>query len=60
MVYDVPERIGIWDQWNVVFQDNKSVILVEKDKKVFCTGNYRYINVRYFFVKTGYIKVKQV
>ena len=36
---------------NVIFQDNKSAILMEKIGKNSCTGNSRHINVRYFWVK---------
>ena len=36
---------------NVIFQDNKSAILLEKNGQNSCTGNSRHINVRYFFVK---------
>ena len=34
---------------NVVFQDNKSSILMEKNGRNSCMGKFRYINVRYFF-----------
>ena len=36
---------------NVVYQDNKSAILMERNGRNSCTGNSRHINVRYFFVK---------
>ena len=36
---------------NVIFQDNKSAILMEKNGRNSCTGNSRHINVRYFWVK---------
>ena len=36
---------------NVIFQDNKSAILMEKNERNSCTGNSRHINVRYFWVK---------
>ena len=51
---------GIKD--NVVYQDNKSAILMEKNGRNSCTGNSRHINVRYFFIKDrvekGEIKVE--
>ena len=40
---------GIKD--NVVYQDNKSAILMETNGRNSCTGNSRHINVRYFFIK---------
>lgn len=36
---------------NVLFQDNKSAILMEKNGRNSCTGNSRHINVRYFWIK---------
>ena len=36
---------------NVVFQDNKSAILTDKNGRNSCIGKSRDINVRYFFVK---------
>jgi len=36
---------------NVVYQDNKSAILMEINGRNFCTGNSRHINIRYFLVK---------
>lgn len=35
----------------MVFQDNKSVIILERNCKNSYTGNSRYVNVRYFFIK---------
>ena len=34
---------------NILFQDNQSAIHMEKNGKKSCTGNYRQINIRYFF-----------
>ena len=39
----------VWD--NVIFQDNKSAMLMEKNGRTSCTGNSRHINVQYFFIK---------
>ena len=36
---------------NILFQDNKSAILMEKNGRNSCTGNLRHINVRYFWIK---------
>ena len=36
---------------NVVFQDNKSAILMQKNGRNSCTGNSRHIKIRYFWVK---------
>ena len=36
---------------NVVFQYNKIYNIMEMNGRNLCTGNSRYINVRYFFVK---------
>jgi len=36
---------------NVVYQDNKSAILMEINGRNSCTGNSRHINIRYFWVK---------
>jgi hypothetical protein len=36
---------------NIVYQDNKSAIKMEKNGRNSCTGNSRHINIRYFFVK---------
>lgn len=35
---------------NIVFQDNASTILMEKNGFSSCTGNSRHIDIRYFFV----------
>ena len=35
---------------NIVFQDNCSAILMEKNGRNSCTGNSRHIDIRYFFV----------
>ena len=36
---------------NILFQDNQSTILMLKNGRNSCTGNSRYVNIRYFFVK---------
>ena len=36
---------------NILYQDNKSTILMLKNGRNSCTGNSRHVNVRYFFVK---------
>ena len=36
---------------NVLYQDNKSTILMLKNGRNSCTGNSRHIDIRYFFVK---------
>ena len=36
---------------NVVYQDNESAMLMEKNGRNSCTGNSRHVNIRYFFVK---------
>ena len=47
---------------NIMFQDNKSSIKMEKNGRNSCTGNSRHISVRYFFVKDrvdkGEIKIE--
>ena len=56
------EAQGYGIKENVVYQDNKSAILMEKNGRNSCTGNSRHINVRYFFVKDrinkGEVKVE--
>ena len=36
---------------NVIYQDNKSAILLERNGRNSCTGNSRHISIKYFFVK---------
>ena len=36
---------------NVIYQDNQSAMLMEKNGRNLCTGNSRHINIIYFFVK---------
>jgi len=36
---------------NIIFQDNKSAILLTRNGRNSCTGNSRHVAVRYFFVK---------
>ena len=47
---------------NILFQDNKSAILMEMNGRNSCTGNSRHINVRYFWIKDrvdkGEVKIK--
>ena len=49
MMFLEEQGYGIKD--NVIYQDNKSAILMEKNGRNSCTGNSRHINIRYFFVK---------
>jgi hypothetical protein len=47
---------------NTLYQDNKSAILMEINRRNSCTGNSRQINIRYFWIKdkvnSGEIKVE--
>ena len=56
------EEQGYGIKENVIYQDNKSAILMEKNGRNLCTGNLRHINVRYFFIKDriekGEVKVE--
>ena len=36
---------------NIIYQDNKSAMLMEQNGRNSCTGNSRHINIRYFWVK---------
>ena len=36
---------------NLIYQDNKSAMLLERNGRNSCTGNSRHINIRYFFIK---------
>ena len=36
---------------NVIYQDNKSAILMKINGRNSCTGNSRHINIRYFWIK---------
>ena len=45
------EEQGYGIKNNVVYQDNQSAMLLEKNGRNSCTGNSRHINIRYFFVK---------
>ena len=40
---------GFGIKQNILFQDNQSVIKMEKDGKKSCTWNSKQINIRYFF-----------
>ena len=35
----------------VIYQDNQSAIIMEKNGRDSCTGNFRLIHIRYLFVK---------
>ena len=47
---------------NIMYQDNKSAILMEINGRNSCTGNSRHINIRYFWIKDrvdkGEVKVE--
>ena len=43
---------------DIVFQDTKSVILVENNGSNSCTGNSRHINNHYIFIKDGIEKIE--
>ena len=49
---------------NVIYQDNKSAILLKKNGRNSCTGNTRHINIRYFWIKDiaerGEINIKYI
>ena len=45
------EKQGYEVKENVIYQDNQSTILLEKNGRNSCTGNSRHIDIRYFFVK---------
>ena len=36
---------------NIVYQDNKSAIKMEKNGRNSCTGNSRHVSIQYFFLK---------
>ena len=36
---------------NILYQDNQSEIKMDKNGHNSCTGNFQYINIRYFWVK---------
>ena len=46
----------------MIYQDNKSAILMKKNGRNSCTGNSRHINIRYFWIKDvveqGNVKVE--
>jgi hypothetical protein len=44
------EAQGYQVQDNVLFQDNKSVILVEKNGKALSSKRTKHINIWYFFI----------
>ena len=41
---------------HILFQDNKSTISMAKNGRASCTGNFRHINIRHFFVKGEFNK----
>lgn len=41
---------------NVLYQENQSAILLEKNGRTSCTGNSRHVNIRYFWVKDKWTK----
>ena len=45
------ESQGYEIKQNIIFQGNHSAIRIEKNGKKSCTGKYRHIYIRYFFVK---------
>ena len=36
---------------NILYQDNMSAMLLEKNRKIYITKNTKHINVRYYFIK---------
>jgi len=56
------EEQGYKIENNIMYQDNKSAILMEINGRNSCTGNSRHINIRYFWVKDrvdkGEVKVE--
>ena len=51
MVKNFLDKQGYEVKENVIYQDNQSTILLEKNGRNSCTGNTRHIDIRYFFVK---------
>lgn len=45
------EEQGYGIKENVIYQDNQSAMLMEKNGRTSCTGNSRHINIRYFLSK---------
>ena len=45
------EEQGYNIEENVIYQDNKSAIRMEKNGRNLFTGNSRHINIQYLFVK---------
>ena len=43
---------------NMRYQDNQSTIRTEKKDRHSCTGNSRYVHIKYFFAKIEWIKEK--
>ena len=55
------EAQGYTTSTAILYQDNKSAILLEKNGRMSCGKNTKHINIRYFFItdyiKKGYINV---
>ena len=51
MVRAFMEAQGYKVKNNILYQDNKSAILMEKNGRNSCTGNSKHIDVRYFWIK---------
>ena len=45
------EKQGYKVEENIIYQDNQSTILLEKNGRNSCTGNTRHIDIRYFLLK---------
>ena len=45
------EAQGYSLQQNIIQQDNKSAILLEKNSKMSCSKRSRHMNVRFFYIK---------
>ena len=56
------EAQGYTTSTAILYQDNKSAILLEKSGRMSCGKNTKHINIRYFFItdyiKKGYINVE--
>jgi hypothetical protein len=44
------EAQGYQDQDNILFQDNKSAILLEKNGKALSSKCTKHVNIQYFFI----------
>jgi len=45
------EEQGYFLTKNIVYQDNQSVIKMERNGRNSCTGNSRHVHIRFFFTK---------